>query len=122
MANNFEDEFMQWARRPYWSPSHPLKYVTDGRYGRTGWGTIYNNDPGGFNLMWLLSGVGLPPDNYNRYTSSVLWVMQAPRFTLGRITLKEAAALHTINQFADQIFCACNPHLEPVASALRLRV
>lgn len=126
MAIHFE-EFKAQYERPYWSPVHPSRYTKRTHYGRTGWGILYPEDIGGFNLMWLLSGVGLPPDDYDRYTTIVAWVIEAGlnRYTLGRLTLKEAAAVLPINRFAEEVFVRIHPNrygYGKLADALRLRV
>lgn len=125
MVTNFK-EILARLERPYWSPLHPRRYVKRIENGNRpqliGWGMCYPEDIGAFNLMWLLSGAGAPPDDYNRYTTAVMFVLQCQDVMLGRRTLKEAAAMLTIDQFARDVRLAASPQLAPIAAALRLRV
>ena len=122
---NFK-EFLVQVERPYWSPLHPRNYICRlegaGRLKLQGWGMVFPDDIGAFNLMWLMSGVGAPPDDYRRYASLVSPVLQITHFTLGRFTLKHAAAVMPMGKFAERLLLSGNPAFEPVLDALRLRV
>jgi len=123
LATDFK-EILARLERPYWSPLHPRQYIKrDERTGyRLGWGCVYPEDIGAFNLLWLLSGAGAPPDDYSRYTPGLHIMLKSQHMHLGRHTLKEAAALLPLDRFADHVFFSENPQLAPVAAALRLRV
>ena len=104
--------------RPYWSPMHPRHYIK----GRVGWGIVYPDDIGAFNLMWLMSGCGQPPDDYARYSGAARWVLGYSNVFIGRQTIKDLAALRPLNRFADIIFSDPIELYEPLRDALRLRV
>lgn len=123
---NFQ-QYMAQIERPYWSPVHPRKYVStgvsqSGKLIRMGWGVVYPDDIGAFNLMWLVSGVGLPPDTYKRYSEQATAVLQVSNYQLGRFSVKECAARMSIAAFADRVMYADLPVFQPIYDALRLRV
>ena len=113
--------------RPYWSPVHPLKYVkrqtVDGTLFITGWGTVYPQDVGAFNLMWLMSGCSGPPDSYARYDSCMQPVLNASFALIGNCYLKDLAAMLPLDKFSERVTDASNPSLpSTLFDALRLRV
>jgi hypothetical protein len=124
----FADILLQ-LERPYWSPAHPNKYiettrVTPDAVRRTGWGLTYPDDIGAFNLMWLVSGVGLPPEGgYKRFAPLSTAALAQSLFPLApNYSLKDAAALVPLQRFADLVAAARSPHLAVIENALRLRV
>lgn len=98
----------------------------------TGWGLLFPEDIGAFNLLWLLSGVGGPPHEYNKFGESGLWVAQHANLLLGRSdsrysqpSLSTAAALLPLAKFSvlvRQQPAVSQVFLRPVISALALRV
>lgn len=122
----FKDILNQ-VKRPYWSPMHPLHYVrhtrlTSGKIVRGGWGMAYPEDIGYFNLIWLLSGVGGPPDNYQRYAQLGLLILSMQHDSLGRHSVKDTAALRPLSFFSQAVIAARNPNHEQLLDAVRLRV
>lgn len=123
---DFKDILIQ-LERPYWSPVHPEKYraltkLRSGQVVNTGWGWAYPHDIGFFNLIWLLSGVGLPPADYKRYAPLCMDIYAIQHDTLGRFTLKDTAARYTIDEFFWRIEFAGNPRHASILAALRLKV
>lgn len=122
---------LQQIDRPYWSPVHPSQYIKEvklpGLVRRSGWGLVYPDDIGAFNLLWLMSGVGGPPDDYKRYMFAVTWVMGHGHTQAGRWTLNEAAArmpLRAFSEYVDKEFGGAQHHanLQVLGDALRLKV
>ena len=122
----FSDILLQ-VTRPYWSPVHPLQYIKEVKTiyhtRRSGWGLIFPDDIGAFNLLWLMSGVGGPPDDYKRYGYAATWVMTHGKMRIGRWTLTEAAARMSLRAFSKHIDeRAKGQDLGALSDALRLRV
>jgi len=117
-------DFLLQITRPYWSPVHPTYYIQREGKHLVGWGLCYPEDIGAFNLMWLMSGAGGPPDDYVRYSREALWVCGYSNFPLGRLTLGIAAATMPIKRFS--AFLDAHPQqtvlFEPLKDALRLKV
>ena len=93
-----------WLDRPYWSPAHPSKYilverVTDKLSRRSGWGLLYPDCIGSFNLLWLLGGAGQPLGSYKPYHDDAHWVADNLTKPVGKLQLNEAAALCTLPDF-----------------------
>jgi len=120
-------DFLVQIERPYWSPIHPSKYVAKetikGVHYTFGWGLVYPDSIGIFNLMWLASGVGGPPDSYSRYMPSIGPVLDASFELVGGRYIKDLAATLPLDKFASRIGATTNPRI-PVElyDALRLRV
>lgn len=124
---DFKDILRQ-VERPYWSPMHPKLYIkrgnaTSGVSMLFGWGLCYPEDIGAFNLMWLVSGVGGPPDNYGRYAAqSKMVIALGSHYLTPQHTVNSAAALLPIGRFDKLITWIANPLHEPLRVALRLKV
>lgn len=93
-----------WLDRPYWSPAHPSKYilverVNDNICRRSGWGLLYPDCIGSFNLLWLLTGAGMPLESYKPYSEEAAWVASNLAKPVGKLQLNEAAALLTLSAF-----------------------
>lgn len=120
-------DFLIQIERPYWSPVHPSKYIAretiKGSVFVFGWGRVYPDDIGAFNLMWLMSGVGGPPDSYSRYNPSIRPVFDVSFELIGNCYLKDLAGMLPLEKFASRVSATTNPRI-PVElyDALRLRV
>lgn len=122
-------DFMLQVTRPYWSPVHPSKYIIEIRLAenirrRIGWGLCYPEDIGAFNLMWVMSGIGGPPDDYLRYQEGSRQICSIAHLPLGFCTLRNAAAAMPIGRFSRYLDVHGKglTHLEPLKAALRLKV
>lgn len=122
---------LQQVTRPYWSPVHPRRYIKStpvpGALRLSGWGLIYPDDIGAFNLLWLMSGVGGPPDDYKRYGYAATWVMAYGHTQARRWTLVETAARMPLREFSehvDKVFGKNQNYgnLKTLGDALRLKV
>lgn len=117
-------DFMLQITRPYWSPVHPHKYILHDSGKAFGWGIVYPDDIGSFNLMWLVSGVGQPPDDYKRYSRLAVWVLGHGNDKVGGFRLRDAAALMSLRRF-DALLSAHpkqTQDLQHIKDALRLKV
>ena len=118
-------ELMLQVTRPYWSPVHPTHYIQQRSTGRTvGWGLCYPEDIGAFNLMWVMAGIGGPPEDYMRYSEGSLWVCGVAHLPVGRWSLRNAAATMSIDRFSRHLDAhpQDTKHLDRLKAALRLKV
>ncbi len=121
------ERYMSQITRPYWSPVHPKNYITTrrnpaGTITREGWGIVYPDDIGSFNLMWLVSGCGQPPNEYKPYAKAVRYVLTISHFPISGLTLKHRAASCTLNEFQQHVERAGQPVFDALLDAVRLRV
>lgn len=121
-------DFVEQIKRPYWSPYHPSQYISKfvSRDGRrlilNGWGLLFPEDIGGFNLAWLVSGVGGPPADYGPYRTQTLWVAARSHWMVGDYQLRELA-WQPLDRFAATLkACPDANRFELVLDALALRL
>jgi hypothetical protein len=91
---------------PFW------RYVAiDGR----GWGRVVDHErghPGCFNLIWLSSGVQLPPQDYLELANDIRWAMTEPQhIPMGRLTMADWAYRLDLASFLE----ACQQHKAQLA-------
>ena len=98
----------------------PGEYVVVDRGVRVGWGKLWPDYMGAFNLLWLLSGVSLPPPNYPPYLQVAAWVAAHSHYHVGGMPLAELAALRSLPRFERTLLALGpeDPALAPIQRAL----
>jgi hypothetical protein len=93
-------EFLLRVEYPYWSPAHPSQY-TAGQ--NKGWAALWPEDPGTFNLVWLVSGVSEPPPNTDTFATRTRWVHEHRHIIMQGEALHALAGRLPLREFAGMV-------------------